>query len=730
LAVLAAVSQILARSSSLSDAAPDLVRGICEPLEWDRAALWVAQPAGAPALAGSWPAGSLLTGDPSSDGEPGPGDDARRALAEARPCWSAGSAAMPILSGDAAVGVLELVRTDGHELDDEMRMLLEAIAGQVAVLGRRSSAEEQLRDASRKYRALVEQIPAITYTDRVDAEMSTLYISPQVETLLGLTPQEWIEDPELWYRHLHPEDRERAKAEYLRNRDVGEPFSFEYRMIARNGRIVWFRDEATVLAGEDGAPSLIHGVMLDISERKAAEEQATFLAYHDKLTGLPNRAMFEELLDMALSRAARHEQAAAVLYFDLDNFKLVNDSLGHQVGDQLLKQVADRLRSATRDSDLVSRQGGDEFLLLLSDVEPGRGTRPAKLDPRGTAANARAVAQAVAERIHDALREPFELSGTELFVTGSIGISLFPEDASDGKSLLRHADQAMYRSKKNGPGGSMVFSAQESDSIRRLSMSTRLRKAVERQHWVLHYQPVLDLASGTTVGVEALLRWSDPTGGLVAPGEFIPLAEEMGLIEAIGEWVLRDLCRQTMEWKREGLQVEVSFNLSPRELWQPNLVRGMLAHLTQAGVDAESVIVEITESTAMTDPERTQRILSELHGRGLRLAIDDFGTGYSSLSRLKSMPVDILKIDRSFVRDIPQDPDACSMVRAIVQLAHSLGMVPLAEGIETQEQWAFLVENQCTLGQGYHFGRPMPAEEFAAFARRSRLRVVPDAASG
>ncbi|HEY1332591.1 MAG TPA: GGDEF domain-containing phosphodiesterase, partial [Actinomycetota bacterium] len=372
----------------------------------------------------------------------------------------------------------------------------------------------------------------------------------------------------------------------------------------------------------------------------------------------------------------------------------------------------------------------DEFLLLLSDVEPGRGTRPAKLDPRGTAANARAVAQAVAERIHDALREPFELSGTELFVTGSIGISLFPEDASDGKSLLRHADQAMYRSKKNGPGGSMVFSAQESDSIRRLSMSTRLRKAVERQHWVLHYQPVLDLASGTTVGVEALLRWSDPTGGLVAPGEFIPLAEEMGLIEAIGEWVLRDLCRQTMEWKREGLQVEVSFNLSPRELWQPNLVRGMLAHLTQAGVDAESVIVEITESTAMTDPERTQRILSELHGRGLRLAIDDFGTGYSSLSRLKSMPVDILKIDRSFVRDIPQDPDACSMVRAIVQLAHSLGMVPLAEGIETQEQWAFLVENQCTLGQGYHFGRPMPAEEFAAFARRSRLRVVPDAASG
>jgi predicted signal transduction protein with EAL and GGDEF domain len=470
--------------------------------------------------------------------------------------------------------------------------------------------------------------------------------------------------------------------------------------------------------------------MLDISERKAAEEQATFLAYHDKLTGLPNRAMFEELLDMALSRAARHEQAAAVLYFDLDNFKLVNDSLGHQVGDQLLKQVADRLRSATRDSDLVSRQGGDEFLLLLSDVEPGRGTRPAKLDPRGTAANARAVAQAVAERIHDALREPFELSGTELFVTGSIGISLFPEDASDGKSLLRHADQAMYRSKKNGPGGSMVFSAQESDSIRRLSMSTRLRKAVERQHWVLHYQPVLDLASGTTVGVEALLRWSDPTGGLVAPGEFIPLAEEMGLIEAIGEWVLRDLCRQTMEWKREGLQVEVSFNLSPRELWQPNLVRGMLAHLTQAGVDAESVIVEITESTAMTDPERTQRILSELHGRGLRLAIDDFGTGYSSLSRLKSMPVDILKIDRSFVRDIPQDPDACSMVRAIVQLAHSLGMVPLAEGIETQEQWAFLVENQCTLGQGYHFGRPMPAEEFAAFARRSRLRVVPDAASG
>jgi diguanylate cyclase (GGDEF)-like protein/PAS domain S-box-containing protein len=582
----------------------------------------------------------------------------------------------------------------------------------------------ELREADAKHRAVVEHIPAITYTDLVDDEMSTTYISPQVEELLGITPEEWCEDPELWYRHLHEDDRERAREAYLRARDAGQPFSEEYRMLARDGRVVWFRDEFVVLPGEDGAPGVVQGVMLDITLRKYAEEQLAFLAYHDKLTGLPNRVMFEELLGLSLARAKRHEQGVAVLCMDLDDFKLVNDSLGHAAGDQLLQQVAERLREATRDTDLVARQGGDEFLLLLADMDL-RGDAPIP----DLADGQRLVAEAVASRVHEALRAPFVLNETEFYVAASIGISMYPHDATDADSLLRNADAALYQSKRNGPGGFLIHSVEGAGSVSKLSMATRLRKAVERQHWVLHYQPMVNLATGAFTGVEALLRWQDPRGGLIAPGEFIPLAEEMGLIEAIGDWVIRELARQAALWDAQGMRLETGFNLSPRQLWQPDLVFRVLAHLERAGVDPSRVVVEITETAAMTDPDRTQRVLWELHGRGVRLAIDDFGTGYSSLSRLKHMPVDILKIDRSFVRDVPHEHEAASMVRAMVQLADSVGMVPLAEGIETEEQWRFLVEQGCTLGQGFYFGRPVSAEEITPRARSgSALPQAQDAA--
>jgi diguanylate cyclase (GGDEF)-like protein/PAS domain S-box-containing protein len=581
----------------------------------------------------------------------------------------------------------------------------------------------ELREADAKHRAVVDHIPAITYTDLVDEEMSTTYISPQVEELLGITPEEWCTDPDLWYRHLHEDDREKTRDAYLRARDAGEPFSEEYRMVARDGRIVWFRDEFIVLPGEDGAPAVVQGVMLDITLRKYAEEQLAFLAYHDKLTGLPNRVMFEELLDLSLARAKRRQLGVAVLCLDLDDFKLVNDSLGHAAGDELLKQVAERLQEATRDTDLVARQGGDEFLVLLADMElHGDSPIPDVADAQ------RMVAEAVAVRVHEALREPFVLNGTEFYVSASIGISMYPHDATDADGLLRNADAALYESKRNGPGGFLVHSVEGAGSVSKLSLATRLRKAVERQHWVLHYQPVVDLATGSFTGVEGLLRWQDPRGGLIAPGEFIPLAEEMGLIEAIGDWVIAELARQAAEWEAQGIRMEAGFNLSPRQLWQPDLVFRVLTHLERAGVDPSTIVVEITETAAMTDPDRTQRVLWELHGRGVRLAIDDFGTGYSSLSRLKHLPVDILKIDRSFVRDVPDEHEAASMVRAMVQLADSVGMVPLAEGIETEKQWQFLLEQGCTLGQGFYFGRPVSAEEITPRAKSgSALPVAPPA---
>jgi diguanylate cyclase (GGDEF)-like protein/PAS domain S-box-containing protein len=582
---------------------------------------------------------------------------------------------------------------------------LRAAAGTLGACIARKRTELALGEAELKYRTLVEQIPAIVYIAGVGETGDWLYISPQVHNILGYTPEEWMAHPSPFSAFLHPVDRERVLAEEAFSSVTGEPLRSEFRLISRDDRTIWIRDEAMLIQDEDGRPMFWQGVMYDVTDQKRAEEQVAFLAYHDKLTALPNRVMFEELLDLAMTRSRRSETAVGVLYVDLDNFKLVNDSLGHAAGDQLLQMMGMRLREAVRETDVVARQGGDEFLVLLSDVERGN------WGPRPEAENSVVVAQAVAGRIHDALRVPFVIGDTEFFISASIGISLFPFDGDNGKSLLRNSDAAMYRSKRVGPGGYAMFSSDAVDPLTKLSLTTRLRRAVERKEWLLHFQPVVDLGDAHLVGVEALLRWPDPKGGMTPPAEFIPLAEEMGLIEAIGDWVLGDVCRQSKEWRSSGLMLEISFNLSPRQLWQSNLVRSILGQLQYAQVSPRNIVVEITESSAMTDPDRTIRVLDELHAAGLRLAIDDFGTGYSSLSRLKQMPVDILKIDRSFVNDVPGDRHVASMVKAIIQMAHGLGMTPLAEGIETEEQWKFLAENGCSLGQGYYFSKPVTAEE-------------------
>jgi diguanylate cyclase (GGDEF)-like protein/PAS domain S-box-containing protein len=576
--------------------------------------------------------------------------------------------------------------------------------------------ERELRDARTKYGTLVEQIPAIVYVDVADDQMTTSYVSPQIEELLGVTPQEYIDNPDLWATHLHPEDRAQALATYLEGRATGEPFSYEYRLISRSGRVLWFSDSAVVMHDEIGEPTHVHGVMLDITQRKEAEEQIAFLAYHDKLTGLPNRVLFDELLELSLARARRHELGVAVISLDIDNFKLVNDSLGHEAGDDLILKLSERLCEATRETDLVARPGGDEFLMLLSDLE--------LVGPIPGSDSAAMVSESVAARIQTSLQQPFEVAGTELYVTASLGISLFPSHGETTETLLKHADNAMFRSKQAGPGGSFMHVTSDADSMGKLSLSTRLRKAVENQSWMLHYQPLIDLSTGGMVGVEALIRWPEPGGGLIPPGEFIPLAEEMGLIETIGDWVVEELCRQDIEWRNDGLTLDISFNLSPRQLWQPDVVDKIVSRIRAAAMDPARLTVEITESTAMTDPDRTQLILEDMHGKGLQLAIDDFGTGYSSLARLKHMPVDVLKIDRSFIRDVDSDRDAMSMVSAMIALAQNLGMTALAEGIETDAEWRFLADRGCALGQGYYFSRPVPADDILALHRRASLRVV------
>ncbi|MEO8422632.1 MAG: EAL domain-containing protein [Actinomycetota bacterium] len=593
---------------------------------------------------------------------------------------------------------------------------LRAAAGALGAAIERQRIEETRRFAEQQYRSIVEHIPAVTYIAAVNEQASAVYVSPQIERILGYSQQEWLADPGLWPKILHPDDRARALAENARHHETGEKFALEYRMFTKDGRVVWVFDQATLVRDEHGAPLFSHGVVLDISERKRDEEQVAFLAYHDELTGLPSRSMFEELLSLSIDRARRHDGSVAVVCLDLDDFRLVNDSLGHHHGDDLLKLVADRLRESTRETDLVARRGGDQFLLLLADLER---------EERGDMDAAMIRAESVVQHIHDSLTLPFVVAGTELYVSASMGISLFPQDGDEIGGLLRNAEAAMYQSKKSGPAGYVVSARGAVDSSAKLQFVTRLRKAVENQRWILHYQPVIELATGEMIGVEGLIRWIEPDGTMIPPGDFIPLAEELGLIEAIGDWVVNEIVYQARAWADMGIDLELGFNLSPRQFWQPDLARRILSQIRDGGVDPARMVVEVTESSAMIDPDRAQEILWELHRGGLRIAIDDFGTGYSSLSRLRDVPIDMLKIDRSFVSGVDMDPQAASIVTAFIELANGLGMTTLAEGIETRGELDLLIARGCRMGQGYLFSRPVPPEEIIAFALGGVPAAIP-----
>ena len=444
-------------------------------------------------------------------------------------------------------------------------------------------------------------------------------------------------------------------------------------------------------------------------------------AERDPLTGLATRAALEHQLEGAFARARRRGVAVALIHIDLEGFRYVNRSLGYDAANELLRVVAERLIRVARTSDVVARHSADEFLLLLPDLDVGD---PQTADGTGRLA---AAAETVAQRAHAALARPFTIQGTELFVSARAGISVFPFDASDPHTLLQHADAAHYQAKEPGSATTRVFAAGAEAVEERLQMITRLRKAVDRKEFILHYQPVIDLSRAQDalnagqgevpmVGVEALIRWNDPDRGMVPPLDFIPLAEETGLIEPIGDWVVEEACRQAAEWAADGLELDVAFNVSLRQLWQPDFVEKTVRAAGLAGVDATRMIIEVTESIVMADPARTQAVLEALNEHGFRMAIDDFGTGHSSLARLWRMPVDLLKIDRSFVREMPEDEVAGTMASTIIHLATNLGINHLAEGIERADQLDYLVDQGAGLGQGFLFGRPMPAAEITQLA--------------
>jgi diguanylate cyclase (GGDEF)-like protein len=458
------------------------------------------------------------------------------------------------------------------------------------------------------------------------------------------------------------------------------------------------------------------GIMQDITERKQAEAQIYNLAYFDSLTGLPNRLLFKEHLAHALARSERSGRIAALLFLDLDRFKNINDTLGHSIGDKLLQSVAERLLVCVRKSDVVGREdnssldssvarlGGDEFTVLLTEIN-----------------NVQDAAR-VAQRIIKAVSRPFVLDGHEVTVTTSIGISLYPNDGNDIITLVKNADTAMYYAKDLGRNNFQFYTqSMNVSTLERLSLENSLRKALEREEFLLHYQPQVDLKTNEIVGVEALVRWKNRDRGMVSPGEFIPLAEETGLIIQIDEWVLRTACLQAVIWQKSGLQpITMSVNLSGQHFIRENLLETVGKTLRDTGLDPHYLELELTESVLMKNAEETVRTLRALKEMGVHISIDDFGTGYSSLSYLKRFPLDTLKVDRSFIKEIPADQDSAEITKAIIAMAHSLKLRVLAEGVETEEQLAFLHEHGCEVLQGFLYSRPLPYEDLVRFVSEKR----------
>jgi diguanylate cyclase (GGDEF)-like protein/PAS domain S-box-containing protein len=573
-------------------------------------------------------------------------------------------------------------------------------------------SQVHLREAEERYRNLVERLPLAIYVDALDAQATSIYNSPQNAEITGYTHEQWVADPNLFTKVVHPGDRDRVMAALGAAHDRNSDFCCEYRIVRPDGRELWVRDESVVVESAEGTPLYRQGYLLDITPRKEAEDRLAHLAYHDPLTGLPNRAMFREHLEVAIARAERTGRGVAVLFLDLDDFKLVNDSLGHGAGDELLRAVALRLGGAVRPTDVVARQGGDEFLILLSDLD-------LNLEARGGSTGATAITAGVASKLVDSLQAPFAVAGTDVCVTPSIGASLFPADGDTAETLLKHADIAMYTAKDGGRDGYRLYQPPKRDSGVELAFASQLRQAQRRDELELYYQPIVDLTQSCIVGAEALIRWNHPEKGLLLPGAFLPAAERTGLIRPITAWVLEQACIQVRRWCDHDLDLYASINIPPA-FWQPSAIRRMIAMIESFGLGADRIMIEVTEQAAMTSVKKLNPMLAEIHSQGLRLAIDDFGTGYSSLERLRQLRPSMIKIDRSFVKDLSSDHDAGVLVETMVTMAQKLGITCLAEGIETEAQLRFLLDRGCPLGQGYLYSRPLPASQFHALITGDR----------
>ncbi|HWN39238.1 MAG TPA: EAL domain-containing protein [Gammaproteobacteria bacterium] len=566
---------------------------------------------------------------------------------------------------------------------------IKAIEGIVEDISARVEAEQALREAERRYRSLFDN--AIEGIFRTTPDGRYLDANPALARIYGFaTPQELVVSLRDIKSQLYVDSGRRE--EFMRIvKARGEISGFESRVYRKNGDTIWISENARAVFDDEGRVLHYEGTVEDITERRLSQARIEQQANYDSLTGLANRSLLNDRLQQAIYTAASYGARLAVVFVDLDRFKFVNDTLGHDVGDRLLQVMAERLTAATAETDTVARLGGDEFVLLLHG-HAGQDT-----------------VATVLERLLPTIAAPLRYGQSDLEVTCSIGVALYPDDGSDPATLLKHADSAMYRAKEQGRNNFQFFTEELNRAIKeRFDLESQLRRALERGQFELHYQPRVELTTRRIIGAEALIRWHVPGRGMVSPATFIPVAEEIGLIGQISEWVLEAACTQNKRWLDAGLPCAVSVNISPQQFRGDSLGPLIARVLHETRLDPGSLEIEITESTVMHAGERMVEMLHAIKKLGVHIAVDDFGTGYSSLSYLKRFPVDRLKIDRSFVQHIA-DADDAVIVRAIIALGHNLGLKVLAEGVETEEQLAFLRANDCDELQGFYISKPVSA---------------------
>jgi diguanylate cyclase (GGDEF)-like protein/PAS domain S-box-containing protein len=565
----------------------------------------------------------------------------------------------------------------------------------------RKHAEEALLKSEEQCRTIVSNINEYVYSVRFEnGEIRSIYHSPKCQEITGFSPEEYYSDPMLWFKMIHQDDRELV-INFLNGIFAGRDHEpIRHRIIHKDGAERWILNNCAVQrtgTGEQRGISRLDGFILDITDIKQAEENIFFLAHHDPLTKLPNRSTLYARIEQILSVAQKAKRNVALLFLDIDGFKQINDSLGHDVGDQLLQSVARRLNDCTRSCDLVARLGGDEFVIVLWDCGVAETT-------------------VVAEKI---INSGFSVEETNVAVNTSIGISIYPEDGGEYLELLKNADMAMYHAKKSG-GRNFQFFTHKLNEIahERFAIEVELRRALERNEFVLHYQPKVDLVTGKFSGMEALIRWQHPTRGLILPDQFINIAEDSGLLTPISKWTIRTVCRQLQQWQQQGIHISAAVNLSASFFQHRDFEDTIEAALLETGIPPESLELELTEATIMSDPQKVLGSMAAMKALGLQLSIDDFGTGYSSLSYLKKLPVDKLKIDQSFIRNIAADADNAAVVRAVISIGRSMQLKVIAEGVENASQLAWLQAEGSEEAQGFYFSRPLPTSGMTALLKQ------------